>query len=272
MAKMGRPKKDGLRYFQLDVDVFQDEKFIAVIQEYGNEGIGIYIRLLSLIYKNGYFLKWDSSSQKRLAYQLDATAETVNQIVELLTSFDFFDRAMLDNGVLTGAEIQRHYFSMRRRLSAREFPYLLPEVEPPVISPVKVDFSPPTPAPEAPNELPQQSPLLFPLQEPEGNTEEPEEEALTEFQVTLNDGSVYVVPQAKFDKWKRLYPKVDIARELRKIEGWNDANPRKRKTRRGIEDHINSWLAREQDSCVSIRPRGRPSYRDAGISYEQEVY
>ena len=63
----------------------------------------------------------------------------------------------------------------------------------------------------------------------------------------LNDGTEYGVEQSSVDKWTSLYPAVDVMQELRKMAGWLDANRTKRKTRRGIEKFINSWLAREQD-------------------------
>lgn len=67
------------------------------------------------------------------------------------------------------------------------------------------------------------------------------------FSLLLNDGSYYGVTQTDIDEYKRLYPIVDIEQEIRKMIGWLNANPAKRKTRRGIKNFINSWLSREQD-------------------------
>lgn len=63
----------------------------------------------------------------------------------------------------------------------------------------------------------------------------------------LNDKSFHDVFCNDVDDWKELYPAVDIVQELRKMKGWLNSNPTKRKTRRGIKKFINSWLAREQD-------------------------
>lgn len=63
----------------------------------------------------------------------------------------------------------------------------------------------------------------------------------------LNDGSEFAVTQDDVNGWADLYPAVDILQELRKMRGWCDANPRKRKTKSGIRRFIASWLAREQD-------------------------
>lgn len=65
--------------------------------------------------------------------------------------------------------------------------------------------------------------------------------------IPLNDGSEYPVTQQDVDKWKELYQAVDIIQELKKMRGWADANPKKRKTKNGIKRFINSWLASEQD-------------------------
>lgn len=63
----------------------------------------------------------------------------------------------------------------------------------------------------------------------------------------LNDKTEHVVHQSEVDGWSELYPAVDVIQELRKMKGWLDANPTKRKTRKGISKFINGWLSREQD-------------------------
>lgn len=77
-------------------------------------------------------------------------------------------------------------------------------------------------------------PVPFPLPEPA-------------IQLPLNDGSEHAVSQPAVDEWVRLYPAVDVLQQLREMRGWLLANPRKRKTGRGIEAFINTWLAKEQD-------------------------
>ena len=65
--------------------------------------------------------------------------------------------------------------------------------------------------------------------------------------ILLNDGSEYPVTQDDIDEWSNLYQAVDVIQELRKMKGWANANPKKRKTKQGIKRFINSWLAKEQD-------------------------
>ena len=59
--------------------------------------------------------------------------------------------------------------------------------------------------------------------------------------------------QSDIDSWAELYPAVNVIQELRKMKGWINSNPKKRKTEGGIKRFVNSWLAREQD-------RGGTSY------------
>ena len=65
--------------------------------------------------------------------------------------------------------------------------------------------------------------------------------------IPLNDNSTYDVPLDKIDIGENTYPAVDVEQELRKMVAWSHSNPTKRKTRRGVDRFINSWLAREQD-------------------------
>lgn len=67
----------------------------------------------------------------------------------------------------------------------------------------------------------------------------------------LNDKSLFRIYQSDIDGWKELYPAVDILQELRKMKGWLESNPAKRKTQRGIKRFINGWLAKEQDRSTA---------------------
>ncbi len=72
--------------------------------------------------------------------------------------------------------------------------------------------------------------------------------------ITLNDKSEYPIYQKMIDDYKELYPAVDIIQELKKMKGWCNSNPTKRKTKRGILRFINSWLARKQDESSTYKP------------------
>ena len=78
-------------------------------------------------------------------------------------------------------------------------------------------------------------------------------------QLTLNDKTLYDVTQNDFNEYEELYPNVDVMQELRKMKGWLNANPTKRKTKRGIKRFINNWLSREQDKPKPNNVRKEPT-------------
>lgn len=71
--------------------------------------------------------------------------------------------------------------------------------------------------------------------------------------LSLNDGTEHDIYQEDVSEWMGLYPAVDIIQELRKMKGWLDANPKNRKTKRGIKRFINGWLSKEQDRAKKVQ-------------------
>lgn len=68
--------------------------------------------------------------------------------------------------------------------------------------------------------------------------------------IPLNDNSEFIISEQQLGEWQALYPAVDILQTLRNIRGWNLANPKRRKTKSGVLNHVSQWLAKEQN-----RPR-----------------
>ena len=75
----------------------------------------------------------------------------------------------------------------------------------------------------------------------------PAPEPVPVYGLVLNDGSIFPVYEEDIAYYQSLYPAVDIDAEFRKMIGWIDGNPNKRKTKRGIKRFINSWLSKAQD-------------------------
>lgn len=63
----------------------------------------------------------------------------------------------------------------------------------------------------------------------------------------LNDNTYYDVPIEKISIWEQAYKAVDVKQELQKMCAWLTSNPTKRKTKRGVDRFINTWLSKEQD-------------------------
>lgn len=66
--------------------------------------------------------------------------------------------------------------------------------------------------------------------------------------IPLVDGSEFEVFPSKAAEWSAAFPGVNVPQKLAQIRVWCLANPSRRKTRRGAETFIVSWLGRDQDS------------------------
>lgn len=107
---MARPLKNGLDYFPLDVDIFSDFKVKIVRGRYGSDGVILYIYLLCEIYKNGYYLEWNSDVLYCLMADLNMSEEKTRQILNFLLERSLFnDKLFQSDKVLTAASIQRRY-------------------------------------------------------------------------------------------------------------------------------------------------------------------
>lgn len=73
-------------------------------------------------------------------------------------------------------------------------------------------------------------------------------------ELPLADGSERGVSQEEVAEWSAAFPGVDVPQQLREMRAWLLANPKRRKTRRGVTAFAVSWLGREQDK--------RPTNRD----------
>ena len=92
------------------------------------------------------------------------------------------------------------------------------------------------------------NPQSQPQSQPQKGSAEPEAASTPSGLIMiLNDKSEYDVPHKDIERWSDLYRAVDVEDELRKMIAWLEANPIKRKTRRGINRFIVNWLSRQQD-------------------------
>ena len=107
---MARQQKDGLDYFPLDVDFFEDEKIKILRARYGADGISLYIYLLCRIYKKGYYIKVDNDFEYILSADLNMGADKVRQVLTFLLSRSLFDNTLFQSdAVLTSTGIQKRF-------------------------------------------------------------------------------------------------------------------------------------------------------------------
>jgi len=72
--------------------------------------------------------------------------------------------------------------------------------------------------------------------------------------IILNDGTYYEPDDDYLIQLQQAYPSVDIFAELNAMAMWCDANPKKRKTPRGIKQFVTSWLKRAADMERGVSP------------------
>jgi hypothetical protein len=89
---MARPLKDGLTYFQHDVNMSADEKLEALEALHGNDGYAVFNKLLERIYKNfGHLDLSDDVQRLSIARKCNVSTDKFNQIIEDAVRFRLFD-------------------------------------------------------------------------------------------------------------------------------------------------------------------------------------
>ena len=115
---LGRPHKEGVFYWNLDVDFFQNKKIRLIRGEFGVKGVYITILLLNEIYRTGgYFLNWDDDDCLLMSDSSGVAGECgpdlISEVIQGLLKRSFFDRGIYEKfHVLTSAGIQRRFLRM----------------------------------------------------------------------------------------------------------------------------------------------------------------
>lgn len=126
---MAKPRKKGLDYFSFDVDIFEDDKLFDVQIEYGPLGESIYLRLLCLVYKNGYYYKFESLDKlaammiKSIGNRWARDKKTVKEVILYLAKCNLFSSELMQRNVITSRSIQERYklATERRQSNIEEY-------------------------------------------------------------------------------------------------------------------------------------------------------
>lgn len=115
------PRKEGLDYFPIDIDMDGDDKVELIEAKHGIVGFGLVVKLLMRIYRNGYYYQWTEKEQLLFSKRVGLPVEKVVAIVEDAAGWGFFDREMLDvYYILTSKGIQKRYLEASRRRQSVE--------------------------------------------------------------------------------------------------------------------------------------------------------
>ena len=261
---MPRPQKAGIDYFPLDVNFFVDRKIRILKARFGADGITIYIYLLCEIYRAGYYIKIDDDALFIVSDDLCMGPDKVKQVLNFLLERSLFDNTLFQSDkVLTSAGIQRR-FQLAIKERAKKNPieikgfWLLDEAETEPFIKVNLSFYNSGKNNDNSGKNSSNSRELS-LKESKVNKSKenkkissalqgsPRPEAV--YQLVLIDGTNYPVYADDVEKYRGLYPAVDVDQEFRKMIGWLDSHAANRKTQRGIGKFVNGWLCRAQDSA-----------------------
>lgn len=121
---MPRPPKEGLEFWCLDVDAFDDEKLIRLVMKAGHEAVAIWSYITSAIYRVGMCYRWGEAEAEALAYKRNIDLEKLNKAVQAMLEVKLFDKPVFEStGYLTSKGIQRRF----RAAATRRVPKELPE-------------------------------------------------------------------------------------------------------------------------------------------------
>jgi len=103
----------------------------------------------------------------------------------------------------------------------------------------------------APAPAPSHSKAQSKDQEPNGSSTDAEKSAPeAAYTIPLTGGRSHSVTQSDLDRYRELYPSIDVEQSIRNIIGWLEANPkRKSGSVRGAKSRITTWLSRDQDKA-----------------------
>ena len=113
---MPRPIKLGFDYFSLDTDFFQNKTINALRRTHDSIGVLVYLNLLCRIYREGYYIKFDSLDDLALdiaeeiaSTQIRRVASQVAETINYLVGRGTLSEALFKRGIISGEKIQEQY-------------------------------------------------------------------------------------------------------------------------------------------------------------------
>lgn len=107
---MSRTQSQGIEYFPMAVDFFSDKKVKVLKARYGADGITIYMYLLCMVYREGYYTKADDDLIYVISDDLNMSSDKVQQVLAFLFERSMFDEQLFkSDAVLTSTGIQERW-------------------------------------------------------------------------------------------------------------------------------------------------------------------
>ncbi len=273
---MPRPIKEGLDYFELDCQM--NDKIKLIQAEFGLKGFAIVVKLYQKIYGgHGYYCEWNEDILLLFMSENGLSSDSKNLIKDIVSACIrrniFSEKLYTTYQILSSSGIQKRYVNaISKRVNAKlKKEYLLISVDKNLISSDKnLVSSVRNSINDGRNSQSREDKSREDKSKVNTICTEPKESSPVPpvISLILNDKTYHDICEKDIENWKDLYPAVDIMQELRKMKGWLDSNPTKRKTKRNIGRFINSWLARTQDSG-GTRNKGGEDSENARSNHQQ---
>lgn len=107
----GRPSKQGIDYFPMDVGFFTDVKIRKISRACGPQSTSVLICLLCNIYKDeGYYILWDEDLPFVIADTVGVSEGAVKEVLQKAIQVGFFDTELYEKyKILTSSGIQNRF-------------------------------------------------------------------------------------------------------------------------------------------------------------------
>lgn len=95
----------------------------------------------------------------------------------------------------------------------------------------------------------------------------------TAIELPCASGELFPITEADVTEWRGAFPAVDIRQQLAAMRSWLNANPTRRKTRKGMRRFAVSWLDRKQNDSTAPQQRSGspPKTQSLGQMFQDDA-
>ena len=107
-------------YFPFDIDTFQDIKIRKLIKYQSGKAVTVYALLLCLIYKSGYYMRWDEELPFIISEQTGFEEAYIQEVIKSCMVLGLFSKDLFDKErVLTSIGIQFRYREICKQIKRK---------------------------------------------------------------------------------------------------------------------------------------------------------
>ena len=112
---MARQIKKGFDYFALDCAFFDDIKTRKLIRRCGPDAVAVYLAILCLVFRDGYYLVNDDDLPFVLSEKTGVDEDACAACISACVSVGLIDETLFQQGIITSRGIQKRYNSISQQ-------------------------------------------------------------------------------------------------------------------------------------------------------------